>query len=71
MSVKNSKKGIHSGREQIKVGHITLQSLKDLTDEKLLEALETAKSNQLSADFIQLLESEMKLREGTNTNEVI
>ena len=40
-----------------------MNSLNNLTDEKLIEACETAKEKNLSSDFIKLLEDEIVFRE--------
>ncbi|MEW9500914.1 sporulation histidine kinase inhibitor Sda [Jeotgalibacillus marinus] len=40
-----------------------MNSLKGLTDDKLIEAFETAKEKNLSSDFIELLEVEIVFRE--------
>jgi len=47
-----------------------MQSLKDLTDEKLIEAFEMAVQKELSKDFIQLLELEMKSRGLLQNNQI-
>ncbi|MDG5471090.1 sporulation histidine kinase inhibitor Sda [Jeotgalibacillus sp. ET6] len=39
-----------------------MKSLRELSDEKLVESFEIAKQKELSNDFIKLLECEMKIR---------
>ncbi|TFD99700.1 sporulation histidine kinase inhibitor Sda [Jeotgalibacillus salarius] len=39
-----------------------MNTLSHLTDEKLLEALKTAKRKNLAEDFVQLLEEEVEKR---------